>query len=78
MKSRAILAVRLLGLTLAGLGVWQLLGNLGQSWREFDPSYLGYFLMSECYRPGLAIALGLLLGATSRRWGTWLSRGLDE
>ena len=36
----AVIAVRILGLFLAAIGLWQALGNVLASWRDFDPSYL--------------------------------------
>lgn len=73
----AILAVRLLGLTCLLLGLWQGIAHLIDGWREFDPTYLGYFLRSQLLRPGLAVFFGLALIFGSRPLARALTRGLS-
>jgi hypothetical protein len=57
----AVVAVRLVGVLVAALAFWQMVGNLIGSWRDFDPNYLGYYFASELARPLAGIATGALL-----------------
>lgn len=74
--SLATLALRLTGLLLFVLGLWQAVANLLEGWMEFDPTYLGYFLRSQLMRPALSVLFGLFLFLAARRLGNWLSRDL--
>ncbi len=73
----AILGVRICALLIAGLGIWQMLGNIAGSFRDVDPSYLAYYFQSQLARPLCAVATGLILAALSRPLGRLLARGLD-
>lgn len=77
MSSRAILAVRLFGFFLLVLGALSLLANAVESARDFDPTYLGYYLVTQTLRPGLAMTAGILGWRMAPRLGRWLARGLD-
>ena len=63
----AVVGVRLMGLLIAAVAFWQLLGNVLDTWRDFDPSYAGYYFGNQLLRPVLGLAIGavLMLGA---RW----------
>jgi|WetSurMetagenome_2_1015567.scaffolds.fasta_scaffold311275_2 hypothetical protein len=74
----AILAVRTCGLFVASLAVWQMLGNLVGTYRDIDPSYLGYFVSSQLARPFCGIVVGAVLYAFSRPLGRLIARGLDK
>ena len=73
----ATIAVRVCGLLIASLALWQLLGNILGSYRDFDPSYLGYYFTSQLARPFCGLCVGLALVAFSRMLGRWIARGLD-
>lgn len=75
--AHAILGVRLCALFFGALGLWLLVANLVESFSEFNPSYLGYFLLSQVARPLAAIVLGLLLWLLSKPVGKLLGRGLS-
>ncbi len=62
--SNALLAATLLriaGTLLAVVALWQLVGNVADSFFDFDPSYLGYFFWQQLFRPLVGGFLGLLL-----------------
>ena len=65
----AVIAVRILGLFLAAIGLWQALGNVLASWRDFDPSYLSYYFSMQLARPCAGIAVGLCLWLFARPIG---------
>ncbi len=69
-----VVGVRLLGLLMAAAGFWQLAGNVLETWRDFDPSYAGYYFSSQLMRPLLGVGLGLLLWVFSRRIGGRIGR----
>jgi|GEM_PF-818407 hypothetical protein len=71
----AVVAVRLLGVLVAALALWQMAGNLIASWRDFDPSYLGYFFSSEVARPLAGLIIGMLLWLFSGPIGRRAVRG---
>ncbi len=62
---RSIVGVRLVGLLVLSLALWQLLGNILSTWRDFDPSYLGYYVSSQLMRPlvGVFVGLGIMFAA---------------
>jgi hypothetical protein len=74
----AILAVRICGLLVAALALWQAVGNVVGSLRDFDPSYVGYYFSTQLARPVCGIALGVILHIFSRPLGRLLARGLDK
>lgn len=71
----AVVAVRLIGVLVAALALWQMAGNLIGSWRDFDPNYLGYFFAGEMARPLAGIATGALLWLFSGPIGRRASSG---
>lgn len=78
MRARAILSIRLLALLFLAFAFWQGLVNLIETWRDFDPSYLGYFLENLLLRPVLAALVGALLWLFSRPLGKWLGGDLPD
>jgi hypothetical protein len=73
----AVLAVRLLGLAWMVAGLWLLAANFIESAGEFDPSFIGYYFLSQALRPLLAVVAGLLLWLLARPLGRRAARGLD-
>jgi len=73
----AILGVRLCALFFGALGLWLLAANLIESFSEFNPAYIVYFVLSQVVRPLAAIFLGLLLWLLSKPLGKRISRGLS-
>jgi hypothetical protein len=76
-QSLARCLLRVAAILFIALGLFQLLANNLESYRDFDPSYLGYYFMSVCLRPILLIIWGLLLGALSRRLAKWAGSPAD-
>ncbi len=76
MKVFAILAVRWLALGFIASGCCLLLGNLLDSYREFDPTYLWYYVQQQLLRPFLVLLTGLSLWLFSRPLALLLVRGL--
>ena len=74
----ATLAVRLLGLIWITAGLWMLAANAIESAKEFNPSFIGYYLLSQALRPVLAVAVGLGLWFFSRPLGRLIARGLEN
>jgi hypothetical protein len=74
----ATLAVRISGLFVATLALWQMLGNILGTYRDFDPSYMLYYFTSQMARPTCGVVLGLMLWLLSRPFGRLLARGLDQ
>jgi len=74
----AKLATRVCGLFIAALGLWQMAGNVISTFRDIDPSYLGYYFSSQLARPLAGIIIGLLMWLLSRPIGKLLARGLDK
>ena len=74
----AILAVRISGLFVATLALWQMLGNILGTYRDFDPSYILYYFTSQMARPTCGFILGILLWLFSRLFGRLLARGLEK
>lgn len=75
--AHAILGVRLLALLFGALGMWLLTANLLESFSEFNPSYLGYFILSQVARPLVSVVIGLALWALSKPIGKLVVRGLS-
>jgi len=73
----ATLAVRICALLIAGLSLWQMLGNIVGTVREIDPSYLGYYFSSQMARPFCGICVGIILWLFSKPLGRLMSEGLD-
>lgn len=73
----AILGVRLCALFFLLLGLWLLVANLIEGASDFNPSYLGYFLLTQVVRPALAMLLGLVLWVLSKPMGRLLAHGLS-
>jgi len=74
----ATLAVRLLGLIWTTAGLWMLAANVIESAKEFSPSFIGYYLLSQAVRPVLAVVVGLGLWIFSRAIGRLVARGLEN
>ena len=74
----ATLAVRVCGLLVAVLALWQTVGNVLGTYRDFDPSYIGYYFASQIARPFSGLCIGLILLIFSRPLGRLLARGLDQ
>lgn len=74
----ATLAVRICGLLVASLALWQMTGNICGTYRDIDPSYLGYFFSSQLARPFCGLVIGAILYALSRPLGRLIARGLDK
>lgn len=70
----AVVGVRLTGLLISSVAVWQLMGNVLDTWRDFNPSYLGYYFTSQLLRPLLGLAIGGVLLCAGRRIGRWIGR----
>ncbi|MCC5835950.1 MAG: hypothetical protein JJU20_14585 [Opitutales bacterium] len=66
----------------AVLGIWWgsylLLANLIDSYRDFDPSYLGYFFGQVLLRPLLLLLWSSLLWVLAPRIGRILNNGDPE
>ncbi|WP_309386757.1 hypothetical protein [Cerasicoccus frondis] len=75
--AHAILGVRLCALFLGVLGLWLLVANLIEGASDFNPTYLGYFVLTQVARPLSAIVLAALLWALSKPIGRLLGRGLS-
>lgn len=78
LQARATLGVRLLGLALVVVGLWQLLSNLIDTFYAFEPAYFLYYVTQQLLRPLVALALGALLLLVSRPLGRRLARHLDS
>lgn len=76
-RCNAILAIRVIGVLLVVLGLWQLIANIIESIREFDPTYWWYYVQSELLRPLLGIFIGKLLYWFSKPMGALLAKGLE-
>ncbi len=76
-RPQAILSIRILALLLIVVGAGQLLANVIESIREFDPTYWWYYVQSEMLRPLLAIIFGKLLYLFSKPLGKLLASGID-
>ena len=68
----ARLGVRLIGFFFIVLGIWQGLANLLSAYREFDPTYAGYFFSQELLRPLVAIGVGLAVMLLSKPLGRFV------
>lgn len=66
-QSFAYVVVRLLALFWGVLGVWLLLPNLLETYREFNPSYWEHYFLSQLLRPLLALGLGCGLWIRARQ-----------
>ena len=75
--SAAVLAVRLMGLFWVIAGLWMLMANIIESALDFNPTYLGYYLVSQALRPLLAVGFGIILSLFSKKLGRCLACGLD-
>lgn len=73
MISQAILGIRLVSLLLGSAAVWQLAGNLADSFTAFDPNYWGHYVASEIVRPAIGIGISLALAVFSSRMGRFLA-----
>lgn len=76
LAQHAVLGVRLVGLLVLLLGLWQLAGNIIDTWRDFDPSYITYYFSSQIARPLAGILIGLLVIFVAAPTGRLLARGL--
>lgn len=77
-EKQATVGVRLLGLFFFMVGFWMLIGNVIDSIGDFNPAYIGYYVLSELVRPVLACAIGLLLWWRARSLARRMARGLCE
>lgn len=76
-QSLARSLLRVAAILLIALGLFQWTANILESYRDFDPSYWGYFFMSVCLRPMLLILLGILLAVLSTRLAKWAGGTAD-
>ncbi len=74
----ATLAVRSSALYIICLGIWQLLGNVADTFRDIDPSYISYYFQSQLARPLLGMLTGCVMWLLSRPLGRLVARGLDN
>lgn len=74
----AALALRIGGCLIFCLGAWLALANILQTWQDFDPSYLFYYVESQLLKPLLGCIFGLLLIALAKPLGRLLATGLKE
>ena len=75
---RATLAIRIGAVLIATVAFWQMAANLAGTYRDIDPSYLGYYFTSQLVRPICGILTAILLYALSRILGKLIARGLDQ
>lgn len=73
----ATLLVRIFGLLYLLVGLLGLIFNVAESYRQFDPSYFGYYFASELLRPLLIMGTGAIVHLLEKPLARWLSRGLD-
>lgn len=77
MRPQAILLVRIIAFLFVVIGAGQLLANVIESIREFDPTYWWYYVQSEMLRPLIAIISGKVIFFFSKPLGKLLARGID-
>jgi len=64
--SLSLLALRLLALILVMVGLLQAVANILETFRDFNPTYAGYYFKSQLLRPVVLIVGGFLTWALSR------------
>ena len=76
-QKRVAIGVRVLALAWVCWGAWALLGNLIETVDSFNPAYALFYLKTQCLRPVLAIAVGVLLRVFSVKISKSCARDLD-
>lgn len=76
-QSIARCLLRVAAILFIALGLFQFTANLLESYRDFDPSYGGYFFMHVMLRPLLLVFCGGLLAVSSTRLSQWAGRSAD-
>lgn len=71
--ARAVLGVRLIGLACLVWGLQSGLTALLQTWEQFNPTFLGYFLRQVLLEPGVLALSGALLILLARPLATQLT-----
>ncbi|MCG8528397.1 MAG: hypothetical protein MI748_18605 [Opitutales bacterium] len=70
----SVIICRVLGVGFSAAGFIHLVANIVESAWDFNPNYLGFFLLTQCLRPSLWILGGVVVYALSRMLGRQISK----